>query len=200
LKDLTKKIGDRKITSPLIKISNYTREGVQEISQIIEKGKTYCLLGSSGVGKSTLINNLLGSGIVKTGVTSSSTKKGRHVTTHRELFILKNGGILIDNPGMREVGIADAKQGLEDTFDIIFRLSGECKYKNCTHIHESGCAVLEAVEGGEIDRESYENYLKLEREKVYFESSVADKRKKDKDFGKMIKNFKKDKKHLNGSI
>jgi len=200
LKDLSIKIAERNITSPLVTISNYTFEGVQELSQIIKKGKTYCLLGSSGVGKSTLINNLLGGGIMKTGETSPSTNKGRHVTSHRELIILDNGGILIDNPGMREVGIADASNGLEDTFDIIYRLSGKCKFKDCTHIQESGCAILEAVESGEIDRDSYENYMKLEREKTFFESSVVDKRKKDKDFGKMIKNFKKDKKHLDDSI
>lgn len=200
LKDLSTKIAERNITAPLVTISNYTYEGVQELSQIIKKGKTYCLLGSSGVGKSTLINNLLGSGIMKTGETSPSTNKGRHVTSHRELIILDNGGILIDNPGMREVGIADASNGLEDTFDIIYRLSGKCKFKDCTHIQESGCAILEAVESGEIDRDSYENYMKLEREKTFYESSVVDKRKKDKDFGKMIKNFKKDKKHLDGSI
>jgi len=141
LKDLSNKIAERGITAPVITISNYTHKGVQELLQIIEKGKTYCLLGSSGVGKSTLINNLLGSDKAKTGETSTSTKKGRHVTTHRELIILDNGGILIDNPGMREVGIADASNGLEDTFDIIFRLSCECKFKDCTHIQESGCAI-----------------------------------------------------------
>jgi ribosome biogenesis GTPase len=95
---------------------------------------------------------------------------------------------------MREVGIADATDGLEITFNTIVTLSQNCKFKDCTHIHEDGCAILEAVENGEIDKNSYQNYLKMEREKTHFKSSVMEKRKKDKDFGKMIKNYKKDKK------
>ena len=129
---------------------------------------------------------------MRTDAISQSTKKGKHVTSHRELSILDNGGILIDNPGMREVGIADSSSGLEITFDSITRLSQQCKFKDCTHTNEKGCAVIEAVKRGEIDRSAYENYLKLEREKAHFESSVAEKRKKDKKFGKMIKNYKKE--------
>ena len=177
---------------PVIAISNETQDGYGEIKTIIEKGKTYCMLGSSGVGKSTLLNNLSGKTIMRTDIISQSTNKGRHVTSHRELIILENGGILVDNPGMREVGIADSTSGLEITFDIIFRLSQSCKFKDCTHTHETGCAVLEAVEKGDIDRTSYENYLKMEREKAHFESTVAESRKKDKEFGKIVKNYKKD--------
>ena len=150
------------------------------------------MLGSSGVGKSTLLNNLSGRTIMRTDAISKSTNKGRHVTSHRELIVLDNGGILVDNPGMREVGIADTANGLETTFDKIFSLSQNCKFKDCTHTNETGCSVLEAVEKGEIDKSSYENYLKMEREKTHFESSVAERRKKDKDFGKMVKNYKKD--------
>ena len=150
------------------------------------------MLSSSGVGKSTLLNNLSGKTIMKTDTISQSTNKGRHVTSHRELIILTNGGILIDNPGMREVGIADATNGLEITFDLIFQLSQRCKFKNCTHVHEAGCAVLEAIENGELDKASYENYLKMEKEKTHFESTIAERRKKDKTFGKMLKNYKKD--------
>ncbi|WP_294068006.1 GTPase RsgA [Proteiniphilum sp. UBA1028] len=125
-------------------------------------------------------------------LTIHSTNKGRHVTSHRELIILENGGILVDNPGMREVGIADSTSGLEITFDLIIKHSKNCKFKDCTHTNEKGCSVIEAVEKGEIDEASYENYMKMEREKAHFESSVADRQKKDKDFGKMIKNYKKD--------
>ena len=149
------------------------------------------MLGSSGVGKSTLLNNLSGKSIMRTDIISKSTNKGKHVTSHRELIILENGGILVDNPGMREVGIADSTSGLEITFDRIIRLSQHCKFKDCTHTNEIGCSVIEAVEKGEIDQASYENYLKLEREKVHFESSVIERRKKDKEFGKMVKNYKK---------
>jgi ribosome biogenesis GTPase len=177
---------------PIIAISNESQDGYDKIKAIIEKGKTYCMLGSSGVGKSTLLNNLSGRSLMRTDTISQSTNKGRHVTSHRELIILESGGILIDNPGMREVGIADSTNGLEITFNLIVSLSQTCKFKDCTHTNEKGCAVIEAVENGEIDRASYENYLKMEREKAHFESSVTDRRKKDKDFGKMVKNFKND--------
>jgi ribosome biogenesis GTPase len=177
---------------PVIAISNETLDGYKILKKLIKKGKTYCLLGSSGVGKSTLLNNLSGSAIMKTDAISQSTNKGRHVTSHRELFVLESGGILIDNPGMREVGIADTSTGLETTFDKISILSQNCKFKDCTHTNETGCLVLEAIKKGEIDISSYENYLKMEREKAYFESSVAERRKRDKIFGKMIKNYKKD--------
>jgi ribosome biogenesis GTPase len=173
-------------------ISNETQDGYEALKKIIEKGKTFCMLGSSGVGKSTLLNNLSGRTIMKTDALSQSTNKGRHITSHRELIVLENGGILIDNPGMKEVGIVDTAYGLESTFDKIFSLSQNCKFKDCTHNNETGCSVLEAVGKGEIDRSSYENYLKMVKEKTHFESSVAERRKKDKDFGKMLKNYKKD--------
>jgi ribosome biogenesis GTPase / thiamine phosphate phosphatase len=190
--EILEKIKARIKDVPIIAISNETQDGYDKINAIIEKGKTYCMLGSSGVGKSTLLNNLSGRSIMQTGAISHSSNKGRHVTSHRELIILENGGILIDNPGMREVGIADSTSGLEITFDLIVKLSQNCKFKDCTHTNEIGCSVYEAVEKGEIDRASYENYIKMEREKAYFESSVAERRKKEKVFGKMMKNYKKD--------
>lgn len=188
LKDIKARIKD----VPVITVSSETGNGYEAVKHFIEKGKTYCMLGSSGVGKSTLLNNLAGRTIMKTDTISASTKKGRHITSYRELIILENGGILIDTPGMREVSIADTANGLEITFDMIVKLSENCKFKDCTHIHESGCCVLEAVEKGEIDKASYQNYLKMEREKAYFESTIAERRKKDKDFGKMLKNYKKE--------
>ncbi|MBI5522503.1 MAG: ribosome small subunit-dependent GTPase A [Desulfarculus sp.] len=177
---------------PVVAVSNKTQAGYEALGKLIQKGKTYCMLGSSGVGKSTLLNNLSGRAIMKTDAISTSTNKGRHITSHRELVVLDNGGILIDNPGMREVGIVDAAQGLQTTFDKIFDLAKDCRFKDCTHGNEAGCAVLEAVQKGEIDQGAYESYLKMEREKAHFASSVAERRKKDKGFGKMLKNYKKD--------
>lgn len=177
---------------PVIAISSITMDGYNSLGDYIEEGKTYCLLGSSGVGKSTLLNNLAGKELMETNHISQSTNKGRHVTTHRELILLENGGILIDNPGMREIGIADSGEGLEATFDRIFSLAPNCRYKDCTHTVESGCAVLAAVEQGEIDENSYNNYLKMEKERAYFESSSLERRKKEKGFGKMLKNYKKE--------
>jgi ribosome biogenesis GTPase len=121
---------------PIIAISNESQDGYDTIKKTIEKGKTYCMLGSSGVGKSTLLNNLSGKTIMRTDTISQNTNKGRHVTSHRELIILENGGILVDNPGMREVGIADSTSGLEITFNIIIKLSQNCKFKNCNHTNE----------------------------------------------------------------
>jgi ribosome biogenesis GTPase / thiamine phosphate phosphatase len=191
-KEIVESIDQRINNVPVFAISNETHDGYDALKLIFEKGKTYCMLGSSGVGKSSLLNSLSGRNLMKTDSISHSTNKGRHITSHRELIVLDNGGILIDNPGMREVGIVDNAKGLESTFDMIFNLSENCKFKDCTHTSEIGCSVLEALEKGEIDKSSYENYLKMEREKSHFESSLIEKRKKDKVFGKMMKNYKKD--------
>jgi ribosome biogenesis GTPase len=172
-------------------ISNTTQEGIEALKMHLQKGKTYCLLGSSGVGKSSLINSLTRTQKMKTNTISASTNKGRHVTSHRELVVLESGGILIDNPGIREVGIADAPGGLETTFETITAMAESCMFKDCTHTTETGCAVIMAADTGEIEKSAYENFLKMEREKMHFESTLAEKRKKDKDFGKMVRNIKK---------
>jgi ribosome biogenesis GTPase / thiamine phosphate phosphatase len=190
--EITDTIKQRIKNVPVIAISNETQEGYDALKKIIEKGKTYCMLGSSGVGKSTLVNNLSGRNMMRTDSISGSTNKGRHVTSHREMIVLDNGGILIDNPGMKEVGIADSSDGLEITFDRIVSLSRNCRFKDCTHTCEVGCSVLEALENGEIDKTSYENYQKMGREKAHFEATIAEKRNRDKQFGKMLKNYKKD--------
>lgn len=190
--EITENIKQRIKNTAIFAISNETRYGYEELKKSLEKGKTYCMLGSSGVGKSTLLNNLSGTSIMKTDAISKSNNKGRHITSHRELIVLENGGILIDNPGMREVGITDSTYGLETTFDKIHSLSQHCKFKDCKHTNEIGCKVIEAIENGNINRNSYENYQKMEREKAHFESTVIEKRKKDKEFGKFIKNYKKE--------
>jgi len=205
LNEIVENIKQRIKNIPICVISNETKDGYSSITGLIEKGKTYCLLGSSGVGKSTLMNNLTGKNIMKTNTISKSTNKGRHITSHRELTVLESGGILIDNPGMREIGIIDSADGLENTFDKIYSFSKKCKFTDCTHTNEIGCAVIEAVELGEIDRKSYENFLKIEREKDHFDLTVAEKRNKEKSFGKMVKNFKNDMqkistKHNNTSV
>jgi ribosome biogenesis GTPase len=179
---------------PIISVSNQSK-GYLELEAIIVKGKTYCLLGSSGVGKSTLLNNLAGNEQMATGEISLSVNKGKHITSHRELIVLDSGGILIDNPGMREVGITDSDSGLEITFDTIVNYANNCRFSDCTHMHEKGCAVLAAVENGEIDKDSYSNFRKLEKEKIHFESNAQERKKKDKDLGKLIKGVKKLKKN-----
>jgi len=189
--EIINKIRHRIKNIPVLAVSNETREGYEALKLIIEKGRTYCMLGSSGVGKSTLLNNLSGKDLMRTASISFSTGKGRHVTSHRELTVMENGAILIDNPGMREVGIVDASDGLETTFDIIFTLAQRCKFKDCTHTTETGCAVLEAIEKDEIDNGLLENFRKMQREKSFLETSVTEIKIKEKILGKVLKDYHK---------
>ena len=187
-------IHERMDDVPVIAISNENRNGLEELKKHIISGKTYCVLGSSGVGKSSLINNLTGQDVLKTDTIGEKTDRGKHVTSHRELIVLEQGGIIIDTPGMREVGLADMAEGLSLTFDQIAALAKSCKYKDCTHVHENGCAVKEAVEAGKIDQEMYSNYLKLEREQDHYTASKAERRKRDRKLGKMYKTIIQQKK------
>jgi len=152
---------------------------------------TYCFLGSSGVGKSSLINRLLGEEIIRTDEISDRSGRGRHTTTGREMYFTANGGIVIDNPGMREIGMTASQAGIEDVFAEVGALAGGCRFKDCTHTHEPGCVVREAVAGGELDEEAFSNYLRLKKESEFYEMSARDKREKDRQFGKFIKKAKK---------
>jgi len=173
----------------LVSVTN--GEGFDELKKYIEKDKTYCFLGSSGVGKSSLINRLMGNDLIKTEDISLYSERGKHITTARQMYFLDNGGVLIDNPGMREIGMTDVSVGIDNIFDDIARLSQMCKYRDCTHTHELGCAVLKLVESGEIDKDKYLNYLSLKKETEFYEMSELEKKEKEKDFGKFIKNTKK---------
>ena len=172
--------------------STITDEGLEKLRTYITKGKTYCFLGSSGVGKSSLINKLLGENIIKTENISSHTGRGKHVTTNREMYFLENGGIVIDNPGMREVGMTDTSVGIDSLFDEITILSKKCRYTDCAHIHEPGCEVLSALESGNLDAGKYSNYISLKKEAEYYEMTKQGKREKDRKFGKFIKNAKEE--------
>ncbi len=171
--------------------STVTGKGMADLMKDIKKGLTYCFLGSSGVGKSSLINSLIGKNLIKTGEISSHTNRGRHITTHRHLFILENGGFLIDNPGMREIGLLDSKTGIKSVFSEIQDLSRKCRFSNCTHTHEPGCAVLKAVKSGDLDKSKYANYLKLVKENEFNTMTRLEKREKDRKFGKFIQKAKK---------
>ncbi|QNL22204.1 ribosome small subunit-dependent GTPase A [Hyphobacterium sp. CCMP332] len=177
---------------PIISLSNQTKIGIDNISSMLVRGKTYCLLGSSGVGKSTLINTIVRGKMLKTDTISESIDRGKHVTTRRELIVFEKG-ILIDNPGMREVGITDSSTGFEMTFDEILNLSQDCKYNDCTHTNEDDCAILMALKNDGLNHELYENFLKMEKERRHFESNAQERKKKDKDLGKLIKTMKKNK-------
>ena len=174
----------------IISTSAVTEQGLGELMNYTTRGKTYCFLGSSGVGKSSLINKLLKKNAIKIREISDSTGRGKHTTTTRGMYFLKNGGIVIDNPGIREVGIADAAAGIENVFDEITNFSKECKYADCTHIHESNCAVLKAIENGELDEAKYQNYIKLRKENEFYEMTNFEKREKDRKFGQFVKKAK----------
>ena len=176
----------------VIRTSAVSGAGLDKLKNIIERGKTYCFLGSSGVGKSSLINRLLGKETIKTGDISSYSERGKHVTTSRDTYILEDGGILIDNPGMREIGMTDAGKGVTDLFDEISVLARECEYSDCTHVHEPGCAVLTAIESGELDKEKYSNYIDLKKETEFHAMNKFEKKEKNRQFGKFMKNAKKD--------
>lgn len=141
--------------------STVTGKGSADFKRNIKPGVTYCFIGSSGVGKSSIINMLIGENLIKTGEISSYTNRGKHVTSHRELFILEKGGLLIDNPGMREIGVLDSEAGIQNVFSEIHYLSIKCKFSNCTHINEPNCAILGAINSGMLDEDKYDNYIKL---------------------------------------
>ena len=179
------------VTAPVLTLSNVTREGIDELKGVLSPGKTYCFVGSSGVGKSTIINGLVGRDVLETKVVSG-TGEGRHTTVRRELIVLANGAMVIDNPGMREFGVFGAEGGIDASYSDIVALSSQCHFRDCTHTNEPGCAVLKALETGEIAAGHYQNFIKLKSESEYYQLSAAEKRKKDKDFGRFIKSAKKD--------
>lgn len=179
------------ITAPIVPLSNVTRDGLDHLKWLLLPGKTYCFVGSSGVGKTTLINRLIGREKLETGAVSG-TGEGRHTTVRRELIRLDGGALVVDNPGMREFGILGAERGIGSSFSDVTALSSRCRYRDCSHTGESGCAVLAAVHAGEISQEYLENFLKLREESEFNDMSYAEKRKKDRDFGRYIKSAKKD--------
>lgn len=175
----------------VIPTSTKTLEGLDLLRNSLLRGKTYCFLGSSGVGKSSLINTLIGENILKTGAIGHGNGRGKHVTTHREMYFLKSGGIVIDNPGMREVGLVNSEAGVKATFGEIEDLVTQCQFTDCTHTHEVGCAVRSAVESGALDAGRYDNYLQLKKEAEHFEMTDYEEHGKDKKFGKQIKKYHK---------
>jgi len=192
LDTILSQIKNRFKDTKVIVTSTVTEEGLNELNEFIEKGQTYCFLGSSGVGKSSLINKLLGKNLLRTEDISAHSVRGKHVTTKREMYFLENGGIVVDNPGMREVGMTDVNVGINNFFDEIISLAGGCKYKDCTHTQESGCVVLSAIKSGKLDKDKYSNYVNLKKEAEFYEMTELEKKEKDRQFGKFIKKAKKD--------
>lgn len=153
-------------------ISCVNKSGISEVKNYIKKGTTVAFIGSSGVGKSTIINELLGESRQITQEVSSIGEKGRHTTTNRELLILPEGGVVIDTPGMRELHILDVSESIDTAFKDIEELSLRCKFSDCTHISEPRCAVKEAINDGTLSKKRYESYLKLKKEAAYTERKL----------------------------
>ncbi len=174
--------------------SNLDPDSLGVVHDLTRAGETFCLLGSSGVGKTTLLNNLLGTDQFETRSIRAKDGKGRHTTTRRQLTLLANGAMLIDTPGMRELGLFDADAGIQETFSEIQDLAGRCRFNDCTHQHEAGCAVLAAVDGGTLAPDRYQNYLKMSKEARYYEKSYLEKKRTEKKFGKMCKAIMQSKK------
>lgn len=192
-------IKDRFKDVDIILTSALTNVGLEELKSYILPRQTYCFLGSSGVGKSSLINKLLEDSAIETNDISFQTDRGKHTTTGREMYFLKSGGIVIDNPGMREVGMTNTNEGIDNIFDEIIALSRNCKFIDCSHVAEPGCNVLSALESGELNAEKYSNYINLKKESEYYEMTEVERSEKDYQFGKFIKKAKKEiQKYKNG--
>lgn len=153
--------------APVIAVSAANGLAIDEVKSLIQPGKTVALLGSSGVGKSTLANQLLGQEIQDTGSARITDGRGRHTTTTRNLIPIPSGGMLIDTPGMRELGLWDTGTGVRDTFEDIGELATRCHFNNCQHGNEPHCAIRGALESGELDPGRFQNWLKLQREESF---------------------------------
>lgn len=174
------------VNGQIIPISNTTGLGLERVRALLEPQRTYGLVGSSGVGKSTLINRVMGREALATQAVSESGE-GTHTTTRRQLLMLSHGAMLIDTPGMRELGLVGASEGLDENFADIKDLAQGCRFADCSHQTEPGCAVQRALADGRLNEERYRSYLKLEREIEHHDRSYVEQRRKDRAFGRHVK-------------
>jgi ribosome biogenesis GTPase len=200
LNEKNEKITEIKTRFPDIDViltSTQTKEDLEDLKNYIKDEWVYCFLGSSGVGKSSLANALLNNKEIETRNINKTTGRGKHTTTRRNLYQLDNGSMLIDTPGTREVGVEFINIDENEAFNDFNFSSKKCKFVDCTHTHEPGCAILEALEKNQLNKEKYKNYIKLQKESDYYDSNQLERKKQNKKFGKFIKNSKKDIKKIN---
>jgi ribosome biogenesis GTPase len=172
LSTVTRIVGD----APVLAVSAKTGRAMDSLMQLVKPGQTIVFIGASGVGKSTLINNLYGDDILPTTEVRESDAKGRHTTSWRELIVLPNRGLVIDTPGMREFQMWLAGETGQEAFADVEQIALSCHFTNCTHTTEKRCAVLEALEKGELPRERYDNYVKLKRELAFLEAAARERK------------------------
>lgn len=190
LEQLLSRLRSAGISARIIALSNVSGKGVDELRALIQPGKTYCLLGSSGVGKTTLVNRLRAGADLATGVVSHSGE-GRHTTTRRQLLVLEGGGFLIDMPGMRELGMLGVSEGIDNSFADLQTYAQQCRFADCTHTSEPGCAIQSAMARGELDAAHFQNYLKLKKETEFHDLSQLERRQKERAFGKLVRSVTK---------
>jgi ribosome biogenesis GTPase len=171
----------------VVSVNGLSPESVSQLKPWCGTGNTVALLGSSGVGKSTLINTLAGSTLQHTQPIREDDAKGRHTTTGRFLHLLPAGGLLLDTPGMRELQLADCEHGIEQTFSEISELAMQCRFSDCRHEDEPGCAVRAAIDAGTLEPRRLSSYLKLMREQALNKSTLAEKRARDRNLGRFYR-------------
>lgn len=201
--ELAVKIAEVKERMPDVRVYPFSNvepgEDLDGVMELFEPEKTYCVIGTSGVGKTTLLNNLLGDeDYLFTLPVRESDGKGVHSTTWRELITLENGAHVVDTPGMRELGNMDVNEGIEETFDDILVLASKCKFNDCSHVKTKGCAVIDAVERGDIAKSRYDNYVRLMKEAAFHEQSALEKQEQDKKLGRFYRSVMADKKKNSG--
>lgn len=194
--DISKKMSVAYNTAPGVEvhaISCYTGEGIDGIKKYLMPGKTIALLGSSGVGKSTLVNTLAGEELLKTQEIREDDSRGRHTTTHRELILLPGGGLILDTPGMRSLSLWEADQGMDLMFGDIEELVRSCRFYDCKHQSEPGCAIKKALDTGTLDHKRWGSWLKLQKELTHLEVRMEGKQRLvEKQFGKQIAKYQKE--------
>jgi len=193
IEDLLFDIEDAGIAIDVIQVSNKTGQGVEQVREFIKPKKTYCMVGSSGVGKSSLMNQLVGEDTFETQEVSANGE-GRHTTVRRHLMLLEQGGMLVDMPGMRELAIAEVSDGIEESFEDILELALSCRFSNCGHSNEPGCAIIAAIENDELDIDHYDNYLIIKKESTHHKATYIKERRKGKNASRLAASKTRNKK------